>query len=232
MTRTYWVIPIALSLAGCTVGGGIQTKRIGFVMPSGWTKAESDDKSVTVGVPPGFKFGVDKMMEGNLFGTDSNSPQGSNQPQLSADDKKFMEQMNSAMHEMSKEEEEAHLDRLKKNGIVLMCTSTGKPTLDEDRTRFYVKRESQNTNWTWEDAAKAQAEKFNGSVKPEMVKLPIGQAYRMEKTWQMQNGAMHTLIVYAIPNGRDLYSLRFITEEPKEVVTRIDHQVADSLRIN
>jgi len=136
------------------------------------------------------------------------------------------------MNEISKDEEEAHLGRLKKKGIILMCTSKGKRILDEDPTRFYVKLESQNGNWTWEDAAKAQADRFNGKITPTTVTLPIGKAYRMQQTWQKANGAMHTVIVYAIPNGRDLYSLRFITEEPAEVVTSIEKQVADSLRIN
>lgn len=189
-------------------------------------------------VPTGWKFGVDKLFDmsgltsGAANAPDANAPVNPNNPPMSAEEKKMMDDIAKGINEFSKEEEEAHLDRLRKNGIILMCVSTGKVVLDEDRTRFYVKKESQNTNWTWEDAAAAQKDKFNGKVTPKMVTLPVGQAYRMEQTWQMANGAMHTVVAYAIPSGRDLYSLRFITEEPKEVVTNIDKQVAESFRIN
>ena len=213
------------------MGGGVEVKKVAFMLPQGWTKAESEDKSVAAAVPPGFRQGANTIFGmGNPFaGNIANDPAAA---QMTTDEKRALEQMSSSMSEMAKEDEMKNLDKLAKKGIILHCVSTGKPTPGEELTRFYVKKKSQNMNWTWLDSDASEQDCFKEKQKATEVKLPIGLAHRMQATWQLGDGASYTQISYLIPNGRDLFVLRFITVEPPEVITRNEKEVAESLRIN
>lgn len=216
---------------GCAIGGGVQTNKVAFVLPSGWAKAESTGKEATVGVPPGWRHGVDRLMEpGAMTTPDPNAPQN---PQMTAEDKKTMEGFANVMNQLSQQAEADELDRLAKRGVILHCISTGaKPTIGEERTRFYLKKQTQNSNWNWPDAAATERDKYLHKPVPKQVKLPVGEATRMEETRQQVDGSSYTIVSYLIPNGRDLYTLRFVTQEAATQVTSIEKQVAESLRIN
>ncbi len=145
----------------------------------------------------------------------------------------------NAIHDMenqvdadSKKEEEAALAKLKEEGIIIHCVNSSKPIPGEKPTQFYVKKQSQGGNWSWEDAEKSEFGQYKTKPKATKVTLPIGQASRMQDTWQLVDGANYSVISYVIPNGKDLYTIRFITEEPIETLTAIDKQVAESFRIN
>ena len=219
-------------LGGCSNSGGIQVQNVGFVLPQGWVKATSDDKTVSLAVPPGFRYGAN-----NMFGTvnpfesmgSTNDPSA---PTMTADEKKSMEQIGKTLSEGVKEDELKNLDKLAKKGIILNCISTGKPVIGEELTRFYVKLKSQNNNWTWIDADASEQDCFLQKQKSVEVKLPIGLAHRMQATWQLTDGSNYTQISYLVPKGSNLYVLRFITVESPEVITRNEKAVADSLRIN
>ena len=132
----------------------------------------------------------------------------------------------------AKKEEQAALDKYKAEGIILHCVNSSRPTPGEKPTTFYLKKQSQGGNWTWEDAEKSEVGQFKNKPKATKLTLPTGQALRFQDTWQLIDGANYTQVSYVIPNGKDLYTLRFITEESAETVTGIDKQVAESLRIN
>ena len=217
---------------GCSMGGGVQVKRVAFVAPKGWAKGESDDKSVTLAIPPGFRQGAN-----SFFGTSSNpfAAMAANDPsssQMKAEQKKNVGETTKVLDEVAKEDEMKNLDALAKKGIILHCISTGKPVIGEEQTRFYVKLKSQNSNWTWPDVDGSEQDCFKEKQTAKEVKLPIGLAHRMQANWQLQDGSNYTQISYLVPSGRDLYVLRFITVESPEVITTHEKEVADSFRIN
>ncbi len=213
------------------MGGGVEHKKVAFVLPQGWVKADSNDKDVSLAVPSGWRQGAN-----TLFGTGNvadilatNDPSA---PKLTADEAKNIEDITKGFDRINKEDELKNLDKLAQKGIILHCVSTNQKVIGEELTRFYVKKKSQSSNWTWLDTDGSEQDCFNSKQIAKDVTLPIGLAHRMQATWQQTDGAMYTQISYLIPNGRDLYVLRFITVESPEVVTTIEKEVADSLRLN
>jgi hypothetical protein len=232
MKRVVLVSVLVSTVMGCSSGGGIQTRKVAFVLPQGWVKAETDDKSIAIAVPPGFRQGANSM-----FGTGSNPFDSlvANDPssaQMTPEEKKKIEQVTGNLNEMAKEDEMKNLDALAKKGILLQCISTGRPTPGEELTRFYVKRKSQGPNWTWSDADGSEQDCFKTKQKATEVKLPIGLAHRMQDSWQLVDGANYTQISYLVPKGSDLYILRLITVEAPAMITTNEKAIAESLRIN
>lgn len=235
MNRSTLILLAGLSIIGCSSGPAIVVTKTAFVLPPGATQAQSDDKSVTVGLPGGWRVGVSggmsshDMMSG-MVGDAGSGASGDNS--ASGELGKALGDMakqNEA--EMKKEEQEA-LEKYKAEGIILHCVNSSKPIPGEKPTAFYIKKQSQGGNWSWEDAEKSEVGQYKTKPKAAKIALPIGQAIRMQDTWQLVDGANYTEISYVIPNGKDLYTLRFITEESAEVLTGIDKQVAESFRIN
>lgn len=151
---------------------------------------------------------------------------------MSADEKKSMDSFVESMDRAAKEDEMKNLDELKKKGIILQCITTGKGTIGEEITRFYVKKKTNNSNWTWPEIDASEQDCFKNKQKATAVKLPIATAHRMQDSWQMADGANYTQISYLVPRGRDLFVLRFITVEAPEAITTYEKTVAESLRIN
>ncbi len=229
MRRELLIVGLITCLIGCSSGGGIQTKRVAFVLPQGWTKAENEE--VAFAVPTGWRKGAN-----SLFGTtnpfEGGVPNDPSAPPMTAEEKKMAEDLGKTFSEMDKESELENMEKLKKKGIILQALSTGKPTIGEELTRYYVKKKSQNSNWTWSDVDASEQDCFLNKQKATEVKLPIGLAHRMQATWQLADGANYTQISYLVPKGSDLYVLRFITVEPPETITSIEKEVAQTLRIN
>jgi hypothetical protein len=227
----YLVLAVLLASAfGCATGG-IEVRKVAFVLPQGWTKAEDENKEVAFAVPSGWRKGVN-----TLFGTDNpfgaGMPSDPSAPPMTAEEKKMLEDLSKGMSEISEQSELRNLEELRKKGIILQAISTGKPVVGEELTRFYVKKKTQSGNWTWPEVDASEQDCFFNKQTSTEVKLPIGLARRMQATWQLNTGSNHTQISYLVPRGRDLYILRFITDEPAETITSIDKEVAQSLRIN
>jgi hypothetical protein len=231
MKRELLFAGILFCAVGCTSGGGVEVRKVAFVLPQSWVKAESDDKEVSLGVPPGWRHGAN-----NLFGTSNpfagGAPNDPTAPSMTADEKKTMDQISGTMSEIVKEDELKNLDKLKEKGIILHVVSTGKPVIGEELTRFYVKKKTQNGNWTWPETDASEQDCFLTKQKATEVKLPIGLAHKMQATWQLSDGSNYTQISYLVPSGRDLFVLRFITVESAEVITNIEKEVAQTLRVN
>jgi hypothetical protein len=229
----------ALVIAGCSQSPAIVVKSSAEAIPGGWTKGASEDQSVTLGVPSGWRQGADRgmtpadMMPGGLDsgGTDpSGMPMGGDGG-AGSEASQALGGMMANMEKEAAEEEKKAMEALKAKGIILQCVSTGKPTIGEERTRFYVKKESQGGNWSWDEADAKEAGSYVKKPTPTTVQLPIGTAHRMEESRQLIDGSTRTHVSYIIPNGKDLYLLRFVTVEQGNVVTSIDKEVAQSLRI-
>ena len=230
MTRSAVLIWSLFVLIGCSSGGGNQLRKVAFVLPQGWTKAETDDKELAFAVPSGWRQGA------NTFGGTGNPlegliPNDSSAPPLNPDEKKTLDDLNNSFSRMAKEDELKNLDDLRKKGILLQAVLMGKPIVGEELTRFYIKKKSQSSNWTWADTDASEQDCFAAKQKATEVKLPIGLAHRMQATWQLSNGSNYTQISYLIPRDSDLFILRFITEEPAETLTSIESTVAQSVRI-
>jgi hypothetical protein len=229
MKRELLIAGLFACLMGCSSGGGIQTKKVVFVLPQGWTKAESEE--VAFAVPTGWRKGAN-----GLFGTTNpfeiGAPNDPSAPPMTAEEKKMSEDVSKTLSDMGKESELENMEKLRKKGIILQAISTGKPVIGEDLTRYYVKKKSQNSNWTWADVDGSEQDCFLNKQKATEVKLPIGLAHKMQATWQKSDGANYTQISYLVPKGSDLYILRFITVEPPETITSIEKEVAETLRIN
>lgn len=221
-------------LVGCG-GPAIQVKSVALDLPAGWTKGASDDGSVQLGIPSGWRQGVDRMMEVPLLGGASemqaNSSPVPNDPNAT-EGAKAVEQMSNAMTQMSNEAEQEELDRLKKKGIILNVISQGaKPVIGESRTRFYVQKKTQGGNWSWDDAHQQERDVYFHKPVAKEVNLPIGLAHRMDETITKVDGGVKTTISYLIPNGKNLFILRFITQEQATVIQSIEKQVAETVRI-
>lgn len=224
---------VAMLVAGCG-GPAIQVKQAAFSLPAGFVKGASDDGSVEVAIPSGWRQGVDRMMETSFFsqsggfeGGSAGSASGGEQ-----DGSKALENMSNAFTSMSNEAEQEALEAMKKKGNILNVISTGnKPIIGEARTRFYVQKTSQGGNWNWDAAHEHERGQYFHKPVAKEVDLPVGKAHRMEETKTLVDGGVKVTISYLIPNGKDLYSLRFVTQEDAGVIKNIEKQVAGSIRI-
>lgn len=222
------IIPLALIVSACG-GPAIRTKTAAFALPPGHSKGASDDGVVEIGIPSGWRQGVDRMMESPLLG--QGNEMGASAP-ADPEASKAVEQISSALTQMSNEGEQEALERLKKKGNILNVISIGnKPIIGEARTRFYVQKATQGGNWSWDEAHQYESGQYFHKPTAKEVDLPVGKAHRMEETKTLIDGGVKTTISYVIPNGKDLYCLRFVTQENAETIKSIEKQVAESIRI-
>jgi hypothetical protein len=235
-------------ISGCSSGPAISVKQVAFKAPTGWSKGMSDDQTVNIAIAPGWRQGVDRIYTPatdnplgattgaptDLMGGQPTGPGGMPDPvanQNEQDMKRMLDNIDASIEKDSKEYEKKELEELAKKGVLINVISGGKPTIGEARTRYFVVKTSQGSNWSWAEAEANERGKFVKKPAVKEVDLPIGKAHRMEETRQLVDGAFYTIISYLVPNGKDLYTIRFITEEQAMVVTQIDKEVAESLRI-
>ncbi len=229
--RTFICATFLLCTLGCG-GPAIQAKQVAFSLPTGWTKGASDDGSIELAIPAGWRQGVDRMMESPMLGAGSGLPD-SGVPQTSdTEAAKAIEGLSNSMTQMSNEAEQEELERLKKKGIIVnVITQGAKPVIGEARTRFYVQKYSQGGNWNWDAAHDNEREKYLHKPVAKEVDLPVGKVHRMEETKTLVDGGVFNIISYLFINGKDLYALRFVTQEQASVIQSIEKEVANSVRI-
>jgi len=204
------------------------------MLPGSWTRGESNDHTVSLGIPGGWRQGVDKLSDGldlsGLGGSsmDSAAPGGNvDASQLGQD----IANMDAQMRKESAEKEKAELEKLEKAGVIVHVINGSKQLPGEARTRFYVRRFRKDSNVTWDDAMATEAKEYSHAQKPTEVRLPIGKALRYSGDDELRDGGVVHRISYVVVDGTNAYCLRFITEESGEVISSIADQVAQTWRI-
>jgi hypothetical protein len=227
--RLFLLICCLTVVVGCG-GPPIQVKSTSFVLLDGFAKGASDDGAVEIAIPSGWRQGVDRMMEAPLLG--QSGGMGETSATSDPEATKALEQMSGAFTEMSNDAEREALEKLKKKGNILNVISLGsKPIIGEARTRFYVQKTTQVANWSWDSAHQLERDQYFHKQAGKEVDLPIGRAHRMEETITKVDGGVKTTIGQLIPNGKDLYCLRFVTQDDANVIKSIEKRVAQSIRI-
>lgn len=225
---------MTLGLAGCKKGAGIHvTEAPPAQLPSGWSTAQSSDKTVTIGVPGGWRYGIDTTMS-TMPGMAADMGQPSGNSQLPNDSSGLgaqIQQMEHNMSEQSKKEEKEGLAKLEEKGIILNVINGSKPIPGEQRTRFYVKRVHDSGVNSLEAAAEAEQKHYGAPDKPTPVKLPIGHAFRIAKDDNLRDGMTMHQISYIVVDDADVYLLRFETEEDAQSIQSVAEAVAQTLRI-
>ena len=224
---------LAFALTGCKSGPELHVSVAApAVLPVGWSTAQTSDSSVSVGVPGGWRVGVDTGANSladmtSDLGSPNNGTQGGDNSAFGQE----MQKMAADMDAKNKQEEADGLAALTKKGVVLNVINGSKPIPGEKRTRFYVKVKHQGGSLSRDDAINIEREHY--AFKPKMfeVTLPIGKAVKCIADNEMRDGGSLHQISYVIVDGGDIYSLRFVTEEGVETINSIADQVANSLRI-
>lgn len=240
MKKVLSLLGLAVVIGACG-GPGITAKRVAFELPAGFTKAESEDGKVVLGVPTGWRAGVDRMLEmsgmSSMLGSSPSDMGGGDAPpiptdgQPQSDTQASIDALNQSMQKMSEEAEQKELADLAKKGVILHVIGGGKPIIGEDRTRFYVKKTEEGGNWTWEAAERTERDRFFHKPKWSEVDLQVGKAHMAEESRQQIDGSNKTIIVYLVIDGGTLYSVRFITQETPELIKSIARPVMDTFRI-
>lgn len=202
------------------------------VLEGGWLSASSPDGSVTLGIPPGWKAGVDTSagslsdMMSNIGGSNTDS-QPISDPALNSQ----LQDMAQKMEQKDKEAEQKALAKLAEKGIVINAINGSKPIPGEERTHFYVKVFHSGGPISKEDAIDIEKNHFAFPPKPTNVQLPIGAALRFAADDSLRDGMTLHQISYVVVDGSDFYTLRFITEEDATAIQQIAEAVANTFRI-
>jgi len=224
-------VGVLLVLVGCKSAPPIHvTSSSPATIPTGWAVGQSDDRTVTVGIPQGWRQGVDKLTDGLGDLSGLGGGMGSNTPdasQMGSD----IANMDAQLRKDSDENEKKALADLEKKGIIVNVINGSKQIPGEARTKFYVRRFKKDSNVTWDDAMATEKENFAFAPKPTEVKLPIGKALRYSADEEMRDGGVVHRISYVVVDGHNAYSLRFVTEESGDVIKSIADQVANTWRI-
>jgi hypothetical protein len=193
------------------------------MLPAGWTEAASPDGVVKVGVPSGWRHGVDRlggMMDLQNFGLTEGD--------MANPDVQRITQQTEAQ---GAAEEKQKLEELFQKGIVLHVINGSKPIADEARTRFVVQRYERSSNWSLDDAAEEERKQYGHKPNRQDVALPIGKAVKLSLSEELRNGSTRHRISYLAADGKKLYVLRFVTEEAKDAIQSIADPVAETWRI-
>lgn len=222
-----FVLPLtvlALAAAGCQPKPALHVKQaLTTPLPTGWTDAVSKDGVVTVGVPSGWRFGVDRTttvadLQGMGLGeSEMNNPD--------------VQQITQQIESQGSAEEQQKLEELYAKGIVVHVINGSKPIVDETRTKFTVQRYEDSSNWTLEDAAEKERKVYAFKPARQDVELPIGKVVKLSASEELRNGSTKHRISYLAVDGKTLYVLRFVTQEAKDSIQSIADPVAQTWRI-
>jgi len=224
---------LGIGLVGCHRGPELHvTAAAPAALDGGWTTASSSDNAVSVGIPPGWKAGVDTPGSGladmaSKLGGSSADGQPPADPAFNAQ----MQDMARQMDEKDKEAEAKALAGLAKKVIVINAINGSKPTPGEDRTHFYVKVSHGSGSISKDQAIDTEKNHYAYPPKPTEVKLPIGMALKFSADDALRDGMTLHQISYVVIDGSDYYALRFVTEEDVSAIQQIADQVANTLRI-
>lgn len=192
-------------------------------LPAGWTDATSKDGMVSLGVPSGWRFGVDRM--GGM--PDLQNMGIGEGDQANAGVQQFTQQM----QQQGAAEEKQKLDELDAKGIVIHVINGSKPIFDEARTKYIVQRYDGDSNWDFDGAAEKERSVYAFKPARQDLNLSIGKVAKLSASEELRNGSTKHRISYLAIDGKKLYVLRFVTQESKEAISSIADQVAETWRI-
>lgn len=215
-------------LSGCKSTPAIHVSTAPAVVPAGWASASSRDGSTSVGIPGGWRAGVDKTTD-NISDMVSGAVSGS-QP-ATDDANNPANQMMVDLERRDRENEQKELAAMEKRGILVNVINGSRPIPGEARTHYYIRRTHRDGNVTWDEAKEIEQSPLALRPKPTEVKLPIGKALKFETRDEMRDGGVVFQISYVVIEGKDTYALHFITEESKETISTIAEQVAQTWRV-
>lgn len=219
MKKIFWAVAVFSVVFGCKKGPVVVTKDPGAApLQQGWQLAESSDKTVSMGIAPGWRRGGAGSMNMMEFATSGMGNEGSSEA--------FNQQIEA---EQQKNDAEVAAE-LEKKGIVISCIDGSKPIPGEARTQYTVKREKIGP-MSMEDAAQAVKGNLTNEGDPKFVEIPIGKAAYFHITNTMKDGGVVTKIVYVVCNGEDVYTVSFVTENAASTVDSIAEPVIQTLRI-
>jgi hypothetical protein len=212
---------VALGIStGCKKGPVLHVKDPGIVkLPSGWKLAESPDKTVSIGVAPGWGKGMaDSLSVADLTGMAGGElPTHVAQEQERALDEQYNEEVAAAE---------------KKDGIIISVVDRQtRPIPGEQRTRYVVKRREMDAGVTLEQAADAVKTDLAGKEAPKKVTLPIGPAIRYDAAANQRDGSTVTKIMYVVVDGANAYTVTFTTQGAPTAISSIAEPVMQTLRI-
>lgn len=227
-----WLISILVLIAGAGCSRpALHVKVAGPpVLPSGWTLATDPDSGVSLGVASGWREGVDKALDpmGAASGVASDVT-----AQQSTDPNNALGQMVSQMDQMEKEQEAKALADLKAKGIVIQVLDGSRPTIGEERTRYYVKRVDHGSNYSLDLAGQDEKDHLlgMGADSPTTVQLPIGPALKFVAERKTIAGDETNHVSYVVVDGKYSYHLRFGSTNNPSAIQSIADQVAQTWRI-
>lgn len=187
-------------------------------LPQGWTLFESSDKTVSMGIAPGWRKGGAKSSNMTEIATSGMGTEG--MPQ------NFVDQMSQTQQA----DDAQVMADLEKQGIIISCIDSSRPIVGEERTRYNVKREKKGP-MKLEDAAEEAKGNLIGEGQPQPVELPIGKAIRYDSTEERKDGGVVSRITYIVCNGEDVYTISFVTESAASVIQQVAEPVIQTLRI-
>jgi hypothetical protein len=210
----------------------VHAKNVPDSIPSGWTEGKSADGSVRIGIPGGWRFGVDRMDSSPLgMANDAMSSQ-QDQSMQGSELGEQVQQMANGIKQQADEQEQKQLADLAAKGIVVNVISVGtRPIPGEARTRYYVKKSPQGHAVQLVDAAEKERGQFEHKPLLHNITLPIGPALKLSEKRTLTDGGEFYQISYLVVDGEDIYSIRFITEESPATIDAVADQVMQTFRV-
>jgi hypothetical protein len=214
-------------LTGCSHPAVHVTQAPAPNLTGGWQTANDAEDGVSIGVAPGWREGADTVMSpmgmaagvaDQTSGQDPSNPAAQLQNQLQADDKA---------------QEQKALADLKAKGVIIQVIDGSRPTIGEERTRYYIKKVDHGGNCSLDQAAADEQEHLRGygADPPQTVTLPIGKALKFTADSKTRGGDESTHVSYVIVDGKNAYHLRFVSTNNPQAIQSIADQVAQTLRI-
>ncbi len=199
-------------------------------LPGGWTLASDPEDGVSVGVAPGWRQGVDRMLDSTAL---AGSVAGDASLQGNVDPNNPMAQLGAQMEANDKKREEQELAALRAKGTVINIIDGSKPTIGELRTRYYVHLKDHGGNYSLDKATADEMDHLRGTGAndPVKVNLPIGPAMKIVASRKTVGGDQEDHVSYIVVDGKNSYDLRFESTNNPDVILSIADQVAQTWRI-
>jgi hypothetical protein len=223
MRVEFWaaILLVALGAAGCKSGPVTHVKEgPKVVFGNGWSSVTSPDKTVSIGIPPGWGKGLaDQLSTGDIIGMAGG------------------ELSQAAMDHQQQELDRQYEENIKapgadKDGLIISVVDRqNRVTPGEQRTRYTVRVKDMHSGVTLDEAAEAAKGEITGEGPPKKVTLPIGPAIRYDSSVQQRSGSTVTKVMYVVVDGAKAYWVTFTTESAPQLVTSNAEAVIQTLRI-
>jgi len=221
----------AFVAVGCKSAPVVHLKDPGpAALPAGWETADSPQDGVSIGVPSGWRPGTGRaIMASDLMSSGVDSGAGSD-PNAASDPNSGLGAMVNNMQEQSNLEEAKAMEELRKKGTIIHVIDSSRPIPGEERTRYYVKKFTHDSDYPLDEAAADEKEAMKNEEKPETVNLPVGKAIRYYAQFKTIGGDTVTHISYVLADGKVSYVVRFAQTGENPTITGIDRQVMETFR--